>query len=484
MRCLLVICLLLFISVLKAQTSDSLRLHSVSLDSVTSPYTWELESLQSSFYSQADSIKQSYKSKLALLESTKANLQHTVDSAGNLRLPTEKLTDKIDSLSQKQTELLNSLNQKVADLKSKTISKINSLELPTEIQQKVSSLTENIEGFQLPVNDFDIPSLSLANSPLGNLDGLSSSMPSADQLNGLSNISLPSELSVSQVGEQINGYSQDIQNLADGNLQQVRQLPQTIENRAAEVSGLSEITKQAEQLDPMLNATKNPEAMKEEAMQQAQQMTVDHFVGKEEQLQAAMDKISKLKKKYSSLNSLSEIPKRRPNEMRDKPLIERVMPGIAIQIQKENDDLLADFNVYFGYRFNSRLTSGIGWNQRVGYNTDLYTWSATDVRVYGPRGYGEFNLGKGFSPRAEVEVMNTLVPPLFKTAPVADTGEREWVWGAFVGMKKDYKFVKNVRGTALVMFRLFNTEHKSPYADVLNVRFGFEFPMKKQLKRQ
>jgi hypothetical protein len=34
----------------------------------------------------------------------------------------------------------------------------------------------------------------------------------------------------------------------------------------------------------------------------------------------------------------------------------------------------------------------------------------------------------------------------------------------------------------MVMFRLFNPDHKSPYVDVVNVRVGFEFPMKKKLK--
>jgi hypothetical protein len=49
-------------------------------------------------------------------------------------------------------------------------------------------------------------------------------------------------------------------------------------------------------------------------------------------------------------------------------------------------------------------------------------------------------------------------------------------------MKKDYTIYKNIKGTAMVMGRLFNRDHKSPYADVLNVRFGFELPMKKEIK--
>jgi hypothetical protein len=33
------------------------------------------------------------------------------------------------------------------------------------------------------------------------------------------------------------------------------------------------------------------------------------------------------------------------------------------------------------------------------------------------------------------------------------------------------------------MFRLINTDHKSPYPDVVNVRVGFEFPQKKRMAK-
>lgn len=45
-----------------------------------------------------------------------------------------------------------------------------------------------------------------------------------------------------------------------------------------------------------------------------------------------------------------------------------------------------------------------------------------------------------------------------------------------------YRFIKSIKGTALVMVHLYNPAHKSPYAVVLNVRFGFEFPTKKKIK--
>jgi hypothetical protein len=152
-----------------------------------------------------------------------------------------------------------------------------------------------------------------------------------------------------------------------------------------------------------------------------------------------------------------------------------------MQIQKKNGELMVDFNPYAGYRFTGRITAGLGWNQRVSYNLANGRFNQ-DARIYGPRTFGEYKLGLGFAPRAEVELMNTYVPPFARTAGV-DLGERQWVWGVFVGMKKEYKFLKKINGTALIMFRLFDAQNKSPYADVLNARFGFEFPMKKKIKQ-
>ena len=167
--------------------------------------------------------------------------------------------------------------------------------------------------------------------------------------------------------------------------------------------------------------------------------------------------------------------------MKGKPLIERIIPGIAFQIQRKGEDMLVDFGPYAGYRFTGRITAGLGWNQRVAYTVDHNAFNSS-ARVFGPRMFGEYKLWKGFSPRAEVEVMNTQTPVLTRT-PTVDPPTREWVWGAFVGIKKEYKFIKSVKGTAMVMLRLFNPQYKSPYADVVNVRFGFEFPMKKSKQK-
>jgi hypothetical protein len=452
-----------------------------TLDSlIKKPLYPGLDSIQHDFYTSSDSLKNAFRGKFATLDSSQAGAQHVIDSLQALNLPHERYVQKLDSIRQKRESEIQSLNQKVEGLKSKATQKIDGLNLPPEAKDQIAQVTGNIDGFQLPVKDLNLGAVGV-DSPFGSLDGLSSSVESPvgkiGELGGMPE--LPGELGqVKDVTGQLGGYQQDIQNIAGGNLKDVKQIPGALEGKAAEATGLGDVTKQAESLNPMLDAAKNPDAMKQQAIKQVQQQAVNHFAGKEQVLQQAMEKMSKLKSKYSSLNSLKDIPKRRPNEMRGKPLRERLLPGIALQIQKKGDDILVDFNPYVGYRLSGRLTSGIGWNHRVGYNTDRNAFTSAP-RVYGPRVYGEFRLGKGFSPRAEFEYMNTYVPPQLQT-PVTDPGVRAWVPGAFVGMKKDYRFIGSVKGTAMIMLRVFNVDHKSPYADVLNVRFGFEFPQKKK----
>jgi hypothetical protein len=124
------------------------------------------------------------------------------------------------------------------------------------------------------------------------------------------------------------------------------------------------------------------------------------------------------------------------------------VPGVAFQILR-NTNLFLDINPYAGYRITGRLTSGLGWNQRIGYST-TYNHFTSVTHIYGPRGFIECKIWKGFSARLEGELMNTIVPPLYKN-PIADQGQREWVITPMIGLKKENRFVKKVKGTAFVV---------------------------------
>jgi RHS repeat-associated protein len=121
-----------------------------------------------------------------------------------------------------------------------------------------------------------------------------------------------------------------------------------------------------------------------------------------------------------------------------------------------------------------------GWNERIGFYH--YTHLIHKDRIFGPRTFAEFNFRKGFALRGEVETMNTFVPPLIATSVAVDPTNRQWVWGVFGGIKKEYKLSKTLRGNIQMMYNFHDRFFKtSPYADRLNVRMGFEFLMKKKV---
>ncbi len=454
----------------------------------------KLDSIELDFYQRSDSLKSTHQNKLGSLESAKSHLQNKLDSLAALQLPTAKITKAIDSVNLLHGKTMADFNEGLQGIKDQTTAGLKALKLPPELNEKVSSITGNIEGFKIPTSELNPPSLNLADNPLGKLDNLnlSPSVPTIDNplgtintpelnsIDGLKNVTGQAS-EIKEVTGQVSGYGREAQQLAKGNLSGVNELPERAEAKAVEMSGLSNIKEHTQSIDrykDLAEQAKDPDAVKEQVIERVQQAAINHFAGKEQQLQEAMETVAKYKKQYASVPDISKLPKKRPNEMKDKPLIDRLVPGIAFQIQKEGEDLMVDFNPYVGYRFTGRITGGLGWNQRLAYNTKQGFFNSK-ARVYGPRAFGEYNLWKGFCPRAEMEVMNTFVPPFTRPATM-DLGSRQWVWGVFVGMKKDYRFLGGVRGTAMVMTRLFDPKHKSPYGDVINARFGFEFPVKRK----
>lgn len=221
------------------------------------------------------------------------------------------------------------------------------------------------------------------------------------------------------------------------------------------------------------------DSLRESSKIYVRQYAVNHFSGQEDKLQEAMETLSKYKSGYSSLNNFRDV-KKRPNEMRDKSFAEHLLPGIALQVLKRGDNLMIDFNAYLGYRITGRITSGIGWNQRIAYDLDNRSFSP-QLRVYGPRVFSEYKLGKGFYARAEFEYMNTQLPDNMQMRSV-DPDKRVWVHTAFVGISRDYRIARCVRGNAMIMTRLYNYDKMSPYPEIINLRFGFEFPIRKESK--
>jgi hypothetical protein len=478
-----------------ASASDKINVDSLTqlpqLPDSLLPSFHKVDSIRNEFNEKADSLKNGYEHAVSKIDVASGKINHIIDSLQHLNLPTGKYTKKLDSLNQVRQQTTAKFISKADALKAKTTGKLNALDLPPQYKEPLQSITGKVDGFNLntdfaKIPEVTIPGYSMPKGGLGELASKAGELGKVGNLGNLPKIETPvgNLGDVSKVTEQVKGYQGDVKSITSGNLNDVKELPKTIEVQAAKIDGVSELQKQSGVVDgykDQLGMVKDPSAGKEKAVEAVKKAAVDHFAGKEEQLKAAMDKISKYKQKYSSVSSLKDLPKRPPNAMKGKPFIERLIPGFYFQYQQKNYNLF-DINPYLSYRLSGRFTTGAGWNQRYAYDRKKDEWNHR-ARIYGPRAFLDFKLGKGFIAHLETEVMNTFVPSVIKISP-SDAGQREWVWAMMTGLKKEYKIYKNLRGTVLIQFNLFNPKYKSPYVDRLNSRIGFEYTLKKKAKKQ
>lgn len=483
MKLLLFLLVFLLAGSVQAQQLDSLfnKLNPDSLfrlkpDTLLTTKIKKADSITLAFQSEVDSIQQGYQNEIDHLNATRNKLQSKIDSLNNLKVPTEKLTKQVDSLNQLQAQKLNEVNTKINNLKSKATRSLDEINLPQELQGPVNNLKQSINGFSLPgtngnnlsIGNLDLPNLTNTQLPTltdqikldPNLKSFSSEL---NQLNGLGNLGT---------------YAEDVKQLTQGNLNEIKSVDKLVENKVAGIEGMEQLQEGKalmEKAKPDSAALANiaKEAVQEQILNSAQ----DHFAGKEAVLQQAMDKMSKLKNRYSEVKSMAELPKRLPNPLKGKPFIERLVPGITFQLQKSQFFLL-DVNPVLRYKIRPRIAAGMGWNERLPF--DGWKIQGGNERVYGPRALFQVAWTKGIIFTLQPEVMNTTIPPLLASRLGYDPAYRTWITSVFGGIKKEFTVYKSIKGNTELLYNFRDKDGMSPYADKVNMRFGFEFAMMKK----
>ncbi len=488
------------------KSSFKSQLDSISIpgDSIARVAIQKAESIRSGFQSSVDSLQNSYTSSLSKIDAQLNTVQQEIDSLQSHQLPTDKLTHKMDSLTSLRPKELEKMTQKMAELKSKANKELGEVNLPPQLQEPMAKLKQSIQGYPLPGLDgkmpgFDLPQFGFSGSDykLPSMNGLGDvgQLGQINQVGQLNQLNLSEKMpqldnvvqpigqlkditgKVGEYGAEIKDISRQVEELKD-----VDKAAQTQLSKIDEVQGLQKEMGGFDQLtglggtDEEAMKERLKQVAKEEALTTLKEQATDHFAGKEEAIKKAMGHVSKLKSKYSEVKSLEELPKRVPNPMKGKPLIERIVPGLTFLIQKK-DVLLLDVNPVARFRFTGRFTAGLGWNQRLAFEG----WNLKDRSlVYGPRAVAEYKWGKGFHFLFSPELMKTSIPPQLQRTPIESN--KMWVAGVFGGLKKEFTVYKKIKGNTEMLYNLINTHGRSPYADRFVVRFGFEFPMKKKMK--
>lgn len=453
-------------------------------------------------------VMQKYEQKLQV-----EKLTHAMDSLKSKAQPFDSYKNKLDSINhinplQKTQGEIAHAQSKIQNLtngpKSKIDEKLNLLskesggrgnvpggvDVPNTDMQALTGKIEN--NVKLPDADINlnqklagIDQPSMKNPQLPTNKGLDTKLDISKDLDKTIDLNKLDDLKkgtgdVTNASDKIAGYTDDIKNIEKDDLEKVTTLKEDAVAKLPVNDELNEIQKQDKALKEQqakLESFKNPEEYKKQTLARSQEMVTKQMAIYQKQIQESVDRLSKYQSKMGTVLSHSkDLPKKR-DMLQKLKMREKFVPGITLQIQKPSA-WLVDFNPSLRYRLTSYWSVGLGWNERVLFGKYQSTYE--QVRIYGPRSFTEVVIFKGFSARLDAEDMSTFIVP---DQQAQDVGKRIWIWSYMAGIKKEFSFIPKVIGNVQFMYNVFSSYSDNAYPTRFNVRFGFEYFLKKNNKK-
>jgi hypothetical protein len=386
-------------------------------------------------------------------------LQHSVkqkiDSMTKLKAPDTLTLQKLDKVNQR----VNRLRAKIAGIQKK-------LSVPDEAGETqevgIGQQATRMPEFNLPegtIPAINIPDLVAADANLPT-DNLDVEVP---------DVKIP-ELKISgQVQEYRVKANELSERVSDFELND-------LEEKVEALDAVGDLKSELEKADQMKRYY-DPAVAKEEALNKAKEGAVNHFLGHEEELKTAMEKLSNLKSKYQDTEAALDLFAKKQRPLKGKPLIERFIPGITLQIQHRNAYWL-DLSPTVGFMISRKFTAGVGYNQRIAYSFDDRDWYSKH-RAYGFRIYGNFVFKEFWGAHVEVDYLNIRSQPL--SAP-AETVSPSWIASYFAGLRREMRISNTLRAHFTILYNLRQHSTITPYTDRINVRTGVEFRLHKRRK--
>lgn len=295
---------------------------------------------------------------------------------------------------------------------------------------------------------------------------------------------------VGQLSEKTTQYTEDFNRLKTEGSIENPELTKFLEHRASEYAGMDNLPNQGN----LLNQTKefkakqaqiqkyaDQQAMREEAKKKAVTMAQQKLASNTVALNQAQERMGKLKKKYSSVQSmkdLNDIPKLKPNSLKGKPFKDRFTYGFNMQINKMPQTAI-DFSPLMAYKISGTFTAGLSGSWRTDFGEDNQTVNF-DHPVYGYRAFVDVKGYKKFKAHLEIEWMNTRIPP--SQTVNDDITERAWVRGLLFGISKHYTISDGLQGNVQLLHNFDFRKDVSPYSRKFMIRFGIEFGSKQRRK--
>lgn len=394
----------------RGRKRESKSLQSTYRKSLALKVNHEIDSMKRSFIFRFDSIESSSNDPLVVKKKSDS-LKQVYESA---------LSRRISFLKRNGVRL----PKRAGRLSDKALLATGKFpQLSTSRIPGAGDLSGNLPISNIGRSDESLPKLDVTDASLSSIQNSYINVP---QLGELKNRELPGELSnarnvmgdVSSQAKEVGGLAKDAERLkGEGiNSDEANELIDGAIKNAKPLEGVSNQLSEVEKLDQLkqLDMAKFKDAQLARD-QLASKITTNQVLQNEEAVKVYMEKMRKRKRKFNQISDMRYIPKIKPNEMKGKPLGERVVPGLLFQIfdsgqTRDSKKIVSWFLApELLYRISGKLSAGIGGVYRIQYSVaPKVFW---DRPLYGYKLIGQLKIWKDVHLRAEWENLSFYSPP-------------------------------------------------------------------------
>lgn len=422
-----------------------------------------------------------------------SKLNRQLDSLRSLNVPAEGIANFSDSLLSRKASLFvevtakqGSLQKKVSDRYDtwmKTVIGKHNLDSAGVRAKSLPAVADPLQNLRQPTIPPTATVIAGSNLPSGSLPAVPG-MPTLGSID-FSSLELSPELSKAggdlavPSAEQLSNWDKNLPYMPDPMKQANDQLAEIRALKADPGAATEKVVGESKEVTEATKALNDAGKLKEqnEALKMAEQMkspekAVNHFAGKEAALQGAMSQMSKYKKKYHSLGSLSEIKKNDwlpHNGLKGRPFRERFRPGMNVGF-KGGDTLLFDFYPNASYRFTGRIEAGLGLIYRVRVIQNPFGFDQGDP-VWGMNTFVVVKTFKAIFVRIEMDGNSFPV-----TTSYDKPKYRDWRWSFYSGIQTNFKISKRLIGNAQMLYS-FDYSLKDKFPEQLKARVGVQYKL-------
>lgn len=414
---------------------------------------------------EIDSLKQSYALKLDSIKSSTRDPLAVKKKSDSLKAIYDKALTKRISFLKKNGVKLPKGAKKLSDRALLATGKTPLL--PTA---KIPGMGD-LPNLNLNLPDANLPKLDVPNANLPKLDVPEFNVPdvTVPQLDQLKKAELPGELGkakdlvgdITGKGKEAVGLAKDAERLKEEGINS-DEATELIEGAVKNAKPLKDVSKQLGEADKFeqlkqldLANLKNAQSARD---QLASKVATDKLLQNEETIKAYMEKMGKKKKKFDEISDMRYVPKIKPNEMKGKPLSERLMPGMLFQIvetgqTKTEKKIVAWFLApELLYRFSGKISAGASIVYRFQYTmSPKIIW---DQPMYGYKLIGQVKTWKNFYVRTEWENLSFYFP-----SATIDGQKRIWQNNVLAGGGRVQPISERLSGYFWVFYNVTRDPH-------------------------